>query len=150
MNFDFGTAVAAAMVSAGIGSIFQFVGWMVFRRELERQDTKIAGQASQLVTLRDNNLRRIEADLGVIGKGQQDFAQRVQEQMLSEMVDREECATLRAAMATRLADGDTSFRELRDDMGLVKANVAETRAMVRLVLDNMGLHMRDAAPREPA
>jgi len=127
MGIDFGTALAAAAISAAVN----FAGWMVFKRAIERQDEEIAEQRAELKRLREKEIFDLRDR---IEKHETDAlaARRGIHQRINESVAKVECDKIEATMSENLG-------EIRRDMSIVRESVASHGAILKLIADRMGV-----------
>ena len=132
MNGELGSLVATALVTAIVSGMVNFLGWMLLRRSIERQDADIDQQRRELQTLRDervatlaNRMAEFERESSVKSRG------------IYERLN----AAVRPDEFTRRTDAiDVSVRAVADDLSLLRSDLAAQGAILKLIAGNMGIH----------
>jgi len=112
---DWATVVGAGLASAVLQAIVSTVVWTVFRRQIELLDSKIAQQRQEIVSLHEDRIR-------------------VMREEIAGLMPRGECAAIVAQQQRRLDDGADEFRGLRQDIALLRADLARVHSAMDLLL----------------
>jgi hypothetical protein len=110
--------IGGAIGSSVVGAIF----WWLFRRPMEAMEHELHDQRQEIATLRDQRIAKLE-------------------EKSDEAMTRGACLAAHAMLEKRLDQGTADFRDIRDDIGIIRASVERLSGSLDLILKNMGLHM---------
>ena len=120
MTFDF----ANLAVTATIQSLVSFGIWAAFKRCIEQRDRRLEKLENELVDIRDERIAKIEKRLEL------------------EFVKSGECLLVHQQIRDRLLEGAREFKEISDDLSIIRTQVTRLEVNQKLVMERMQLEWR--------
>jgi hypothetical protein len=121
MTLDF----ANLFVTAGVQGLVGLAVWAAFQRSIERRDRRMEQLERDLEEVRDQRVAHIVARLDG-----------------DEFVRVQQCALTHEQIRERLLEGSEEFREMRDDIVIIKTINARLESNQKLIMGRMQLEWK--------
>ena len=124
--------IATTLVTAVVSAAVNFLGWLVLRRSIERQDAEIDSQRKDLQTLRDERIAGLAKRIADHERDSSAQRRGIYER-LNDAVRPDDFHRRTAAI-------DKSVAAVAEDVSFLRAEVASQGSVLKLIASNMGIH----------